>query len=105
VAHILLFKFFSLSWKKWRRALSKGCTKGKPLEEGESPYQLAPNRETTVIIEQVCLHWSCRIFLGEENLVKSWLVSNLNKVIYFKGTILQRSTKSLFTTQNRLEIS
>jgi hypothetical protein len=46
-----------------------------------------------------------QIFLGKEHLVKSWLISTLDKVIYYIGTFLQGSTKLLFTTQNRLETS
>jgi hypothetical protein len=34
-----------------------------------------------------------QIFLGKEHLVKNWLIYTLDKVIYFKGTIFQRSTK------------
>jgi hypothetical protein len=45
-----------------------------------------------------------QIFWGTEHLVKNWLISTLDKVIYFKGTIFQQSTK-LFTSQNRVEIS
>jgi hypothetical protein len=43
-------------------------------------------------------------FLGKEHPVKNWLISTLDKVIYFKGTIFQRSTRPLFTSQNRVEI-
>jgi hypothetical protein len=43
--------------------------------------------------------------LGEKNLVKSLLISTLDKVIYYIGTFLQGSTKPLFTTQNRVETS
>jgi hypothetical protein len=42
--------------------------------------------------------------LGEKNLVKSLLISTLDKVIYI-GTFLQGSTKPLFTSQNRVETS
>jgi hypothetical protein len=42
-------------------------------------------------------------FSGKEYLVKNWLISTLDKVIYFKGTIFRRSTKPLFTSQNRVE--
>jgi hypothetical protein len=45
-----------------------------------------------------------QIFLGREHLVKNRLISTLDKV-YIKGTIFQRSTKPLFTLQNRVEIS
>jgi hypothetical protein len=47
-------------------------------------------------LEQVCFHWSSNIF-GEKYLVKNRLISTLFKVIYFKGTIFQGSTKPLFT--------
>jgi hypothetical protein len=43
-----------------------------------------------------------QMFYGKEPLVKNLL---LDKVIYYKGTIFQRSTKPLFTSQNRVEIS
>jgi hypothetical protein len=43
--------------------------------------------------------------LGEKTLVKSLLISTLDKVIYYIGTFLQGSTKPLFTTQNRLVTS
>jgi hypothetical protein len=46
-----------------------------------------------------------QIFLGKEHLVKNWLISTLDKAIYLKGTIFQQSTKLLFTSQNRVEIS
>jgi hypothetical protein len=42
---------------------------------------------------------------GKKKLVKSLLISTLDKVIYFIGAFLLGSTKLLFTTQNRLEIS
>jgi hypothetical protein len=45
-----------------------------------------------------------QIFLGKEHLVKNWLISTKDKVIYFKGTLFQ-STKPLFTSQNRVETS
>jgi hypothetical protein len=43
--------------------------------------------------------------LGEKKLVKSLPISTLDKVINYIGTFLQDSTKPLFTTQNRVEIS
>jgi hypothetical protein len=46
-----------------------------------------------------------QIFLGKEHLVKNWLISALDKAIYFKGTIFQQSTKPIFTSQNRVELS
>jgi hypothetical protein len=39
-------------------------------------------------------------FWAKKTLVKSLLISTLDKVIYFNG-----KTKPLFTTQNRVEIS
>jgi hypothetical protein len=42
-------------------------------------------------------------FLAKKNLVKSLLISTLDKVFYYKGAFLQGSAKPLFTTQNRLE--
>jgi hypothetical protein len=46
-----------------------------------------------------------QIFLGKEQLEKNRLISTLDKVICFKGTICQQSTKPLFNSQNRVEIS
>jgi hypothetical protein len=46
-----------------------------------------------------------QIFLGKEHLEKNRLIFTLDKVIYFKGTIFQWSSKPLFTSQNRVEIS
>jgi hypothetical protein len=46
-----------------------------------------------------------QIFWGKERLVKNRLIFTLDKVIYFKGTIFQRSTKPLSASQNRVEIS
>jgi hypothetical protein len=43
-----------------------------------------------------------QLFFGEKHL-KNWLIFTLGKVIYYKGTFLQGSTKPLFTTKNRLE--
>jgi hypothetical protein len=36
-----------------------------------------------------------QIFLGKEHLVENWLISTLDKVIYFKGTFLQGFTRPL----------
>jgi hypothetical protein len=44
-------------------------------------------------------------FWAKETLVKSLLISTLDKVIYYIGTFLLGSTKPIFTTQNRVEIS
>jgi hypothetical protein len=44
------------------------------------------------------------IFWGKEHLVKSWLISTLDKVIYLKGTNFYRSTKPFFTSQNKVEM-
>jgi hypothetical protein len=46
-----------------------------------------------------------QIFFGEKYLAKNCLISILDKVIYFKGAIFQGSTKPLFTSQNRVEVS
>jgi hypothetical protein len=64
-------------------------------------------RSTEILdLEQVCWHRSCKYFWGKYvHLVKKWQISTLDKVIYFKGTIFQQSTKPLFTSQNRVEIS
>jgi hypothetical protein len=43
--------------------------------------------------------------LGKEHLVKNGLISTLDKVFYFKGTIFRWSTKLLFALQNSVEIS
>jgi hypothetical protein len=43
--------------------------------------------------------------LGEKTLAKSLLISTLDQVIYYIGTVLQGSTKPLFTSQNRVETS
>jgi hypothetical protein len=40
-----------------------------------------------------------------KKLVKSVLISTLDKVFYYVGTFLQGSTKPLFTSQNRVETS
>jgi hypothetical protein len=45
------------------------------------------------------------IFFGKEHLEKNRLISTLATAIYFKGTIFQGSTKPLFTSQTRVEIS
>jgi hypothetical protein len=44
-------------------------------------------------------------FLTKKTLVKNLLIYTLDKVIYYKGTFLQDSTKPLLTTKNRLETS
>jgi hypothetical protein len=43
--------------------------------------------------------------LGERTPCKNQLISIADKVIYFKGTIFLRSTKPLFTSQNRVGTS
>jgi hypothetical protein len=53
-----------------------------------------------LVLERVSWRWSSKHF-GQIKLVKSPLISTLDKVIYYKGTFLQASTKPLFTTQNR----
>jgi hypothetical protein len=57
-------------------------------------------RSRTSILAQVL-----QIFFGKEHLEKNWLISTLDKVVYFKGTIFLQSTKPLFTSQNRVETS
>jgi hypothetical protein len=57
-----------------------------------------------LVLEGACLSCSCK-HLGRKNLVKSLLISTLDKVIYYIGTFLQGSTKPLFTSQNRVETS
>jgi hypothetical protein len=44
-------------------------------------------------------------FWAEKNLVKSLLISPLDKVVYYIVSFLHGSTKPLFTTQNRVETS
>jgi hypothetical protein len=44
-----------------------------------------------------------QIFLGKEHLVENQLISTLDKVIFFKGTIFLRSTKPLFSPYTKLE--
>jgi hypothetical protein len=47
-----------------------------------------------------------QVFFGGRTPYKNWLISTLDKVIYFKGTIFQPSTyKTFFTSQNRVELS
>jgi hypothetical protein len=41
------------------------------------------------------LAWDLQIFFGKEHLVKNWLISTLDKVIYFKGTIFQSGLQKL----------
>jgi hypothetical protein len=57
------------------------------------------------LVQQSFLVKKKQIFFGKEHLVKNWLISTQDKVIYYKGTVLQDSTKPLVTTQNRLENS
>jgi hypothetical protein len=44
-------------------------------------------------------------FWAKKTLVKSLLISTLDKVIYNNGTFLLGSNKPLITTQNRVEIN
>jgi hypothetical protein len=46
-------------------------------------------------LERVCLSCSCQHF-GRKNLVKSLLISTLDKVIYYIGTFLQKKNKTSF---------
>jgi hypothetical protein len=57
-----------------------------------------------LVPERECLSCSCKQF-GQKTLVKSLLISTLDKEIYYTGTFLQGSTKPLFTSQNRVETS
>jgi hypothetical protein len=50
-----------------------------------------------LVLERTCLSCSCKHF-GRKNLVKSLLISTLDKVIYYIGTFLQGSTKPHFTS-------
>jgi hypothetical protein len=52
------------------------------------------------ILEPELVCWFCKFFW-----VKNLLISNLEKVIYFKGTIFHGSIKPLFRARNRMEIS
>jgi hypothetical protein len=36
------------------------------------------------------------IFLGQEHFLKTWLISTLEKAIYFKGTIFFRGLQNLY---------
>jgi hypothetical protein len=53
-----------------------------------------------LVLERVSLCWSSKHF-GQKNLVKSLLISTLDKIIYYIGTIFLQSTKSLFTSKIR----
>jgi hypothetical protein len=44
-------------------------------------------------------------FWAKKTLVKSLLISTIDKEIYYIGTFLQGSTKPPFTSQNRVETS
>jgi hypothetical protein len=59
------------------------------------PSERVPRIEI-LVLERVYLHWSSKRF-WQKNLVKILLISTLDKVICYKGTFLQRSTKPLFT--------
>jgi hypothetical protein len=48
------------------------------------------------VLEQICLRWSCKYF-ARKSIVKSLLISILDKVIYYIRTFLQGSTKPHFT--------
>jgi hypothetical protein len=63
------------------------------------------NGQSVWAIEILVLELVHETFLANKNLVKSLRISALDKVIYYKGTFVQGSTKPLFTTQNRLEAS
>jgi hypothetical protein len=44
-------------------------------------------------------------FWAKKNLVKSLLISNIDKAIYYIRAFLQGSPKPLLASQNRMEIS
>jgi hypothetical protein len=48
---------------------------------------LRPTTLEILELEQVCRHKVQEIFFGKEHLVKNWLISTLDRVIYFKGTL------------------
>jgi hypothetical protein len=57
------------------------------------PAGIAPVLDHGRPIEQVCFHWSSKSCWGK-HLVKNWLISSLDMVIYFKGTIFHGGYKS-----------
>jgi hypothetical protein len=58
--------------------------------------RLPPTGIEILVLEHVCLHWSSK-HCWRKNLLKCLLISTLDKVIYYKGTFLQNSTKPLNT--------
>jgi hypothetical protein len=56
-------------------------------------------------LEQVCLRCSSKKIAVKYTLQKNWLISILDKVINFKGTIFHGPTTPLSTSQNKVEIS
>jgi hypothetical protein len=72
--------------------------KALKLEKGCPPRRLGHRnlRTRTSTLAQVV-----QIFLWKEHLVKNWLISSPRQGKFFKRTIFQRSTKPLFTSQNR----
>jgi hypothetical protein len=96
------------SWFQQDRALSNFFSFEK--KSGGPPVAKQPPSGSVelieiLVLERVCLHWPRKYFWRKKTLVKSPLISTLDKVIYYKGAFSQDSTKSLFTTQNRLETS
>jgi hypothetical protein len=72
---------------------------------GLRPQMVAHSQHRNLRSRKSMLAQVLQIFLGKEHLVKNWLISTLDKVIYIKVTIFQRPTKPLFASQNRMEIS
>jgi hypothetical protein len=71
--------------------------KAKPMG---MPFQHRNLRSRTCMFELLL-----QKFWAKKNLVKSLLISTLDKIIYYIKTFLEGSTKPLFTTQNRVETS
>jgi hypothetical protein len=53
----------------------------------------------------MCVGTSLANILGERTPCKKLVISTLDKVIYFRGTIILWSAKPLFISQNRVEAS
>jgi hypothetical protein len=89
---------------QWRKSKKKHewafsfLTTGERENQAESSQEHRNLRSRTSMLAQVL-----QIFFGKEHLVKNWMISTLDKVIYYQGTIFQRSTKPLFTSQNRVK--
>jgi hypothetical protein len=55
---------------------------------GYIKYPNGPESIEILVLERVCLSCTCKHF-GQKNLVKSLLISTLDKVIYCIGTFLK----------------